>query len=907
MIEIASSYYTAFFFLNIITFLNSASVLMILSSKEAKTRYDYITIITRLGKIVFLIFIGVGVLGKETFDIPNYNEIRVNQYVCSLFFIYFPILLLTNNIEMNSSYIDAFNIIDYLLKKKPSVWIDMFFVGLVSIPAIIYEILLGSESTKWIIRNISIDCLTFSDDAKSPFMLIMFNPFVIILFLLMLILGGFELSNFRYISNEIKIRKNHSSIVSHLKKLQVGLLLLISFYLVVTLLIWTNAGQLRTNNNVLQFCFTIFVYVFLLFEGFFMLLVQCNSDYFYYHFGLTSFGQCLKSILCIPVDIRLPFRNKENGDENLNTMEPDECMNHIKNTTGFTFETHEIGILNSYMDILFRSIIIITTQLSSKHYSNNGDSFAKEEEFLEKRLNLVGSKRKERGENLFQAEYTLAELLSIQFTSDGHNLCDSSIANSNFNADENPYVTTMGLKDDLNYKERLHETKAETPSIKINSIFHKKLLISLHDNMETINKEIEELTSSLIEHTKSNPNFLVYLMSKTHLNDNLNKLYKNLKFSISNNKYVIQLVDDESAFIRYIENYINYRPKFKGQLTFLEDIISVYQFQIKCFPSKFIVITKNKFLAPSLLPQEYYHMWQIVKLCSNRTKKNTFKIMGSSKPITNQRYSDATTKPEKAQVTRSEYSDVQNSFNTNFVTDPNEMVFDIHHFELPRFTKFTEQLNRDLVFLQKQNITDFSLSILFYELEKLKEEESLANKNVGVVIPNFSISGVNQTANKVTGKSILGKSLNMNKFTQKLCNLSRNFSKIHDNNPHLEDSFEEDEFIKALNDRTVMNVDLPCNAFAAKLADYRCMMFFSLDVHEFSDNLICSIDKKAPNISQSRKISLCYSTSHNKNLAFQIYEFIFCKSTCRGKIHHNFSNMIHHKITGINYDINDSG
>lgn len=905
MVEIKDGYFTIFFCLNIITFLTSALVLLILSSKETKTRYDYITIITRLGKILFLIFIGIGVLGKKTFDIPDYNENRVNQYVCSLFFIYFPILFLTNNIEMNSSYIDAFNIIDYLLKKKPSVWIDMFFVGLISIPALAYEVLLGSESTKWVIQHFSIDCLIFSEDAKSAFMLIMFNPFVIVLFIFMLVLGSFELHNFRSISNEIKIRKNHSKIVSHLIKLQIGLLCLLSFYLIVTVLIWADAGELRTNSNILQFCFTIFVYVFLLFEGVLMLLIQCNSDYFYYHYGLTSIGQCIKSILCIPVDNRLPFRNKENENQNLNTMEPDECMNHIKSTTGFCFETHEIGILNSYMDILFRSIIIITTQLSNKHFNVNRDS-VRDDEFLEKRLNLVGrNSKKERGENLFQAEYTLTELLSIQFTGEGPNLCDSSIANSNFNAEENPYVTTFILKEDVDYKERLHETKAELPSIKINSIFHKKLLLTLHDSPEIISKEVEELTSALIEHTKTNPNFLVYLMSKTHLNDHLNKLYKNLKFSICSNKYIIQLVDDESAFLRYIENYINYRPKFKSQLTFLEDIVCVYQFQIKCFPSKFIVITKNKFISPSLLPKDYYHMWQIVKICSSSTKKSTFRIMGSSKPVTNQLYAEGA-KVEKNQITHSEYSDVQDSFNTNFVTDPNEMVFDLHHFELPRFEKFAEQLNRDLIFLQKQNINDFSLSILFYELEKLKEEESLNKKAVGVVIPNFSISGFNQTANKVTGRSILGKSLNMNKFTQRLSNLSRNFSKIHQNNVNMEDTIEDDDFVKALNEKTVMNVDLPCNAFAAKLADYRCMMFFGLDVHEFSDNQICSVVKKAPMISKSRKISLCYSSSHNKNLAFQIYELIFCKSTCRGKIHHKFSDMVQKKITGINYDINDS-
>lgn len=896
------------FLLNFITSLFNIFSAIIVGTKERKLRSDYFVILTRVGVILFLSYLGICVIGKDFFRIPNIDQSNINSFLCSLFFIYFPMLLITYLIEMNFSFTDPFNIINYLLNKKVSPFIDFLFVLLITTPALIYEILLISPSTRDFALSISVEHFI---DGKEPFSILIYNPFIIFFSAVLLILGSFEFANFHLILKQIKIQDNNKRTVNILKMILILFLLFLVLYLTVIIVIWADVGSVRSSNmGILHHIFTVGVYVFLFLEGMMTFVIQGMSDYFYYRFGLRKMGHALSVVFQFNVDDRPSLRSTVADHPNL---EPEDSLSYIQGLSGFNFETHEISVFNSYMTLLFQSIIKVVPELSKSRENRtmieNNNSVDRSERKNSMRLKYQSTKAKQmryNEHNLYKYKFDITELLGELTTNIEPRLekqYDSEYYAKDDKMYESPFITQKDI--DLTFtKEREKQKNFNNTEltnqllpresehlVKINSIYHKKLMSNLFEEESQMELELEELKKNLITHITNNRNFIVYIMTKNLQENNSIEMYKDLKFPLGNNTYFIQLTDTESTVMKYLESYIHYRQEAK-QNSFLEDIICVFQFQIKFFTPKYVIITKNRFISPALLPQNFYHMWQILKIGTNlmQADKSSFKIISSSHSKNMNFENIIDSKPLK---------DVNKSFNSNFVKDPNEMVISLNNFKLDKHHKFDMIIQEDLNFLKKHGINDYSLTVLYYELEKDTESSSngpIFNPNVSSISVGFGNN--NQTSFRQTDRTLLGKSIS--KFALRISNISKNVSGIRGSDA-IYSSYSEDDDAGIIRQIDHGTLNLPQNAYAASLAEYTCVLFFYIDLHKISgQSNCCEPTSKLLTDSSSRRNSFCYSNTNTYNIAYNFFHLITKCFNCFSTDNHKaFKKIVQKKFEGI--------
>lgn len=474
---------------------------------------------------------------------------------------------------------------------------------------------------------------------------------------------------------------------------------------------------------------------------------------------------------------------------------------------------------------------------------------------------------------------------------------------------------------DLN-RTNISNKKSSIGKVKIKSIYQTKLeLASLQNDNFSFTDELELLRKAINDQIVNQPQFILYLISKNK--NGAMSAYSDLKFTTDNGCFNIQFIDNKKKALTYLESYISYKKENTRKVSLLEDVIAFFEFQIGNFPGRIVVITKNKFISPQLIPKEYYHMWQIIRLSPDFEKKfkKPYMIVSSSHSKDNKHNTnDILATIEKAnsfKQPQNNTSDCEDdSFNSNFIKNPNEVVLQNDHFKIINYEYFENTFHADIEFLKKQNIGDVSLTLLYYELGKLeKEEDERPFSHIPTPIPVTVAKGNNKANNNLQNENNLSNNnfnnananfannnISFNKFTIRLSNISKNFSGIMRNKVDcvLESSSDED-LLKELEENSNKNVNcgFPCNAFKASIIDYQCVLFFYIDIHDFSSHAnSCGLwQEKNPVMNLSEAANSEHSKTYKqsficctwlfieriKSIGFYFFDFLFCRFTCMKK------------------------
>lgn len=894
------------FFINLFNILILLINLILSLNKIKKVRSDKIMIISRLLILFFLGYSEIFILGNGFLTTIEFNKEITNQHVSCIVYCFLFLFNFSTFTEYNHSFCDVFYMIDYVLNRKKSIFKDFIFSIIIFIPSLLMDIIYSIDKDEGILKFIYLQN-NFPDISQKDFFFISYNPIIVIFNLMLLILSIIELYRMLTFFKNIKFKSSHRRFLRYIHLSQFSLILFLVIYCLSYIILLFDIGNIMSQSNLIQYILTIVFYSYITFENIFILLINGNSDYFYYEYGFTYLGKILSFLLGFEV-IDPDLIDKTNFNFNSNDkISLEESVILLNDLSGFNFDTHHINILNNFMNMLFKTLLkalpeVINlnkniTKISSKDdlfTLNNNANKGKSTNNKKNEFKYENSKKKK---NQYKEQNCSIHNFSLYDIFDGvkdeneeslflNEMVFIKNSTSNLYSNSNENNKKEGFIND--YASKISNEDINQNDIKLISIYNTKLLKFISDDIIQIQNEIRQLIKSIENHQMTYKNFLVYFLSILKNGNESIGSYKNLKFGLNNKHYYFQFIEDDNIFLNFIENYILYRAN-EGFVTFLEDIVGAYKIQIKNLPPVNFIILKNKFIAPSLIPNEYYHMWQILKLNTETIKyQGGFKVISSS-------HSKNIEKNEKSEYSsNNEIVVKENSFHSNFVYDPNALIMENNKFELVKFDKFNKLISKDINFLKSYGIKDLSLKVLYYELGKISNS-----------VKEMSFLGKNE-------RQSIKATTQIGKFAFKLNNISKNLSGIYnDDRTIYDEQSEEDMFIKGFADKTTNEYEMPLNAYTANLIDYKCILFFCLDINNFDEDrnkVCCGRNKNYLDLSEEIKTSygICYSHSNKLTIAHRFLSLFNCLLSYRiNKRYNKFKEIIINKFSKANYPVEE--
>lgn len=921
-------------------------------SKYKLTKLDKLIIINSINLMLALFFTFFILINDLTFKLKPIVVETLTRHFFSVFSVFslFSSYFIYN--ELSNAFTDPFRIIKYLVNKESSVIKELVLLISLSFLSQILDFLFTflcftNNETDNTLKNI-LNFIFFNKKLREKIrseeyslfdiLYISYNPIIVLSIITLFIYSLFEIRKISSFTKNLKFKSSHQKIILYSK---INLSFLI-FYLLLYIIsfILLQALTIPYNQSFAVNVFSLISSGYVLIEGMFFIRILGFQDYFHNIYQFSLLGRLTKYVFCIyrnnPIEDYYEKHGVLLNEDQNKKIRLEDSIYQLHDMSGYTFETYEISLCNSYVYLMLMSYqkvlpLILSHNEDYKKYKISIREITKNNDLNENDFsNFNKSQCKEIPFDKPNIHYTNDNSKILISNTDEH---DSNISNNVFNSLSN------NVKENLietNQSSTLANLTVNENYIMIESIYNNKLLSSISEDKSKIEVELSNLNTEIVNQMTAHPSFIKYYLN--FIKNDYSKIYskyKSHKFSLYNNTYYIQILREERQFYNYLNSYLNYKSVVKS--SFLEEIISAYSFKIKSFPRVFVFIIKNKFISPSMISSKEYSMWQILQV-KNEVKSNTKNSKGNLRIVSSSNMKNniiSFEKKEGNQIENNKIKVIQIEKESKFesikkkkesevsglVYDPNDFILEENKFELLKFDKFISNIKSDIEFFEILGINDFSLNFLYFEIGKNSDSGNFEGRETYDVvnkmreIENINKNQFSNIKNKENDETL--------KFAIRLSNISKNFSIIKDNekNQNYNDfSMEPDEFF--INSKNLNEIEIPFDGYIGNLIDYRCIFFFQFDIFDYLtsknngkiDKIIHSLKKKRKNRENNGKCLISflnytlYDVSIIKNISF-LFNLLFCNwfSSLKSKeVYKKFNNSLEKSFKNAFYSLSTS-
>ena len=254
-----------------------------------------------------------------------------------------------------------------------------------------------------------------------------------------------------------------------------------------------------------------------------------------------------------------------------------------------------------------------------------------------------------------------------------------------FNKDTLMYSLNQSSKMKENSNVDLFFRKIKNLSVEIESLY----TTQIRNVIEKYNISIQTITTSLLS------NKFTSLLSKNVKENHYFKSLQSLILKTYNKQLLIEIhngniIDEKMNFL--LERYFQYLSE-RTDITFIPVLVGIFKIKINRFREILFFVSINPLVEN--IPSQFYNFWQLMKFKSN--SKNFEKVCSSKDKDT-------------------------------FVITT-ELLFEKNKkFKISDFERFKRIFNEDLQFLTSAHSNNFSLMILYYELDLNNSNEKSLNE-----------------------------------------------------------------------------------------------------------------------------------------------------------------------------------